>query len=395
MIPYKHQLEISNKAYNILKNKGLVYLSMEERTGKTLTSLLCAEKTKAKKILIITKKKAINGWIDTLKKIKKTKEYVVINYESTHKLVYTNFNLTILDEAHVNLGSYPKLGKRAKEIQKITYNMPIIYLSATPSAQSHSQLYHQFFMTKYSPFRKYKNFYKWFADYGIKKSIWLNGREMAQYDKTIDVLKDIKDLFISYTRKELGFIQEPKDIIHFIKLDTYTKIIYKELEDHQISYINNIPIVADTSMSLMTKLHQIEGGTIKTEKEDILLINEEKIAYILNSFGDTNDIVIFYHYQAEKEKLEKHFKNIKILQATAFAEGIDLSMYKTLIVYSMDFSTARYTQRRARQANINRKENINVHFLLVKGGISEQVYNTVAINKKNFVNKFYEKGLIE
>ena len=60
----------------------------------------------------------------------------------------------------------------------------------------------------------------------------------------------------------------------------------------------------------------------------------------------------------------------------------------------MNFSTAQYTQRRARQANMNRKTAIKVHFILVKGAISEQVYNTVAINKKNFVDKYYVRGIL-
>ena len=64
---------------------------------------------------------------------------------------------------------------------------------------------------------------------------------------------------------------------------------------------------------------------------------------------------------------------------------------KHLIIYSQDFSTARHTQRRARQANMNRDEPIIVHYLLVKGGISEQVYNTVTINKTNYVDLLFER----
>lgn len=57
----------------------------------------------------------------------------------------------------------------------------------------------------------------------------------------------------------------------------------------------------------------------------------------------------------------------------------------------MDFSTAKYTQRRARQCNMKRDTPIDFHFLLVKGGISEQVYKTVAINRTNFVDSYFKK----
>ena len=98
-----------------------------------------------------------------------------------------------------------------------------------------------------------------------------------------------------------------------------------------------------------------------------------------------------YNYKAEETKLQKRFQNAKLLQATSYAEGVDLHEYSDLVIYSQDFSTARHTQRRARQANKNRSEPIHVHFLLVKGGISEQVYKTVSINKKNYVDSVFER----
>jgi ERCC4-related helicase len=120
-----------------------------------------------------------------------------------------------------------------------------------------------------------------------------------------------------------------------------------------------------------------------------VLNNTEKVDYIKKHFGDTEDLVIMYNYKAELTKLSAHFKKAKLLQGTSYAEGVDLSMHKHLVVYSQDFSTARHTQRRARQANMNRKEPITVHFLLVKKAISEEVYKTVSINKKNYVDSVF------
>jgi len=98
-----------------------------------------------------------------------------------------------------------------------------------------------------------------------------------------------------------------------------------------------------------------------------------------------------YQYKAEKLKLEQHFKNASILQATSFAEGVDLSHKRHLVIYSQDFSTARHAQRRARQASKSREDSIVVHFLLAKKAISDQVYQTVSINKKNFVDSVFER----
>jgi len=135
----------------------------------------------------------------------------------------------------------------------------------------------------------------------------------------------------------------------------------------------------------------IEGGVTKIEDQYLQLKNREKIDYILKTWGDTANTVIMYNYIAEGNKLREVFKNCPILHATSYAEGVDLSMYDNLVVYSMNFSTSKHSQRRARQANQLRKDPINVHFLLVKKAVSEQVYKTVAINKRNFVDSVFTR----
>ena len=397
MKPYQHQIDISKEAFSILKQQGLVYLAMEERTGKTLTSILVCERSEVvKKILVITKKKALDGWLDTIAKYKPRQEYTVINYHSLHKLGAQRFDLIIIDEAHAYLSKYPKVGELWKDVAKYTKGRPIIYLSATPSAQSYSLLFHQFKLSDWSPWRHYSNFYKWFEVYGIPRTRFIGGKQFKEYNgtKTDLVERDIANLFISYSRKELGFEHEPNDVCHFIELSEQTKAIYKVMENDSLLNIKDLTVVADTPMSLLTKLHQIEGGTIKFEDNSVEIDSREKIDYILNTWGDIEDLVIFYHYKQEEKLLNKFFKKAKILQAISFAEGVDLSMYEHLVIYSMNFSTSQYTQRRARQANMKRGTPIDVHFLLVKGGISEQVYTTVAVNKQNFVDKYYTRGLL-
>ena len=56
-----YQLDIIKKGSSIIKTKGFLYLAMEVRTGKTLTSLGILDKLKSKNVLFITKKKAISS----------------------------------------------------------------------------------------------------------------------------------------------------------------------------------------------------------------------------------------------------------------------------------------------------------------------------------------------
>lgn len=392
MKPYQHQVDISSQALDILRKHMIVYLAMQERTGKTLTSILICEQTKCNNILVITKKKALVGWIDTLSKYKHNKTYECINYESLHKCTFKP-DLVIIDEAHSNLGAYPKVGKTWKEVFKFTKGKPIIYLSATPSAQTYAQLYHQFKLSSWSPWIKYPSFYNWHKDYGIENIIYLGGRQIKQYNevKSEKVMKEVEHLFISYTRTELGFEHEPNDILHYIDLSSEIREYYNSLLKDRVATVTGTEVIADTVMALRTKLHQIEGATLKQEDKNIFLSKIDKIDYILKTWGDSDNLVIFYQYQNELSLLKQTFKSATILQGTSFAEGVDLSMYETCVVYSMDFSTAKYTQRRARQCNMKRDTPIDFHFLLVKGAISEQVYQTVAVNRANFVDSYFNK----
>jgi len=138
-----YQIEIIHKAVEVLKAHQFVYLSMQVRTGKTLTAMGTAQELRISNMLFVTKKKAISSIEDDYKKLKPQYNLTCINYESLHK-VEGNFDLIVLDEAHV-LGAYPKPSKRAKQIKELIQEQApyIILMSGTPTPESFSQMYHQ------------------------------------------------------------------------------------------------------------------------------------------------------------------------------------------------------------------------------------------------------------
>lgn len=392
MTPYPHQYELAEKVLVVLRQYGVAYLASEERTGKTLAAILAAESSMAERVLVITKKKALDGWIDTLANFPHNKLYFVTNYHQVHKTSFKP-DLVIIDEAHNYISGCPKKSTMFGTVRTICRGLPVLLLSATPRPQGTQQLFHQLAVSDWSPWSQYKNFYRWFDVYGIPYSIRIEGIETKQYNKTKDIAwEHVKHLFITKTRAELDFEHEPEDKLHYIELSEYTKSLYNTLLKDRIIYniVGEEPLVCDTQAKYRVALHQIEGGTIKLGNAYHHLPNKEKVDYVLATWGDVPELVIMYNYKAEETKLATHFKRARLLQATSFAEGVDLSMYKHLVIYSQDFSTARHTQRRARQANKQRKEPIVVHFLLVKKAASERVYKTVSVNKKNFVDTVFE-----
>ena len=127
----KYQKEIVAKGVDIIRNYGFLYLAMEVRTGKTLTSMSIAEELGAQSVLFLTKKKALHSIGEDAKKLCPSYEFFAINYESMHKLPKIDWDVVILDEAHT-LGAFPKPSQRAKKVRSLTTGRKVILMSGTP-----------------------------------------------------------------------------------------------------------------------------------------------------------------------------------------------------------------------------------------------------------------------
>lgn len=405
MKPYDYQEALAEQALIVLNANSIVYLAMEERTGKSITALLVLEKTVSiKNVLIVTKKKALDGWQQTLDSCAwLTKNYTLINYHSVTKVAGAEYDAVILDESHAYISSCPKRGKIWKDLHPLCYTKPIIYVSATPYAQGIHLLFNQFALSMHSPWKRYNSFYAWYSIYakrdknGQTESIRVGGRFIETYKKVQHekALADVNHLFITKTRASLGFTQEPVDVLHYVELDEGTKTAYNILMKDKVLTFDvddkNYQLVADSVLKLRMALHMLEGGVLKVDNEYIELNMCEKIDYILDTWGDSEEVAIMYQYVAEGNKLRRRFNKTLILQGTSYAEGVDLSHIKHLIIYSQDFSTAKHTQRRARQANKDRDYSIEVNFLLVKKAVSAQVYKSVSKNKVNFIDSLFKQ----
>ena len=156
MIEFRdYQEQIIDEGADILQRHGFVYLTMEVRTGKTLTSLGICDKINAQRVLFLTKKKAISSITSDTDLLCPSYEFWCINYESMHKLPPIKFDVIILDEAH-GMGAFPKPSKRAKDVRMMIAKngAKVILLSGTPTPESYSQMYHQVYAIPMSSRRR-------------------------------------------------------------------------------------------------------------------------------------------------------------------------------------------------------------------------------------------------
>ena len=141
-----------------------------------------------------------------------------------------------------------------------------MYLSATPNAQTYAQLFNQLALSDWSPFWKYTTYKAWHADYGIPYTQYLYKQKVDMWDRVKDDIVKAKTehLFVTMTRKELGFEHEPEDVIHWIKLSDKTKALYNYVLKHKVYEVRpDVYIEYDTKTKLRFGLHMLEGGTLK------------------------------------------------------------------------------------------------------------------------------------
>lgn len=403
-----YQINIANKAVDILKVNKIVYIAAEVRCGKTLMSLETAKLYGAKRVLFLTKKKAVSSILNDYRNFGYQFDLVVTNDESMHKLEDTNYDLVIHDEHH-RFGAFPKPGLATKTYKQMFADKPMIFLSGTMTPESFSQVYHQFWVSDYSPFKHYVNFYRWADDYVFKFQRKINGFMVNDYSKG-DELKIMSAIFpyvITFTQQQAGFSTEIDEEILYVDMSDKTKMIVKKLEKDLVVEGKDEVILADTPVKLMQKLHQLWSGTVKFESGNSMVIDTTKAEFIKSRFLN-NKIGIFYKFKEELNVLNQVFgsdnlttnldefdstdKNIA-LQIVSGREGISLKNAEYLVFYNIDFSATSYFQARDRMSGINRLAN-KIYWIFSKGGIEDKIYKTVKAKKKYTVNIFkkdYEK----
>lgn len=400
----QYQTEIAQRANVILQKLKIVYLAMEVRTGKTLTSLETAKLFGAQKVLFLTKKKAIPsiekdfldfGYINYF-------DIVVINNESLH-LVKDKIDLIISDEHHRN-GAFPKPNTGTKLIKEKYSNVPMIFLSGTPTPESYSQIFHQFWVSNYTPFKEYSNFYKWAKDYVNVTKKYLGYAEVNDYSAAYqDRIKKLTDKYmITFTQAEAGFTTSVKENIIEVDMLPITYKIANQLKKDKCFEGSNDMIIADTGAKLMSKLHQLYSGTCILESGKAIIIDYAKLDAIHEKFSN-NKIAIFYKFQAEKDMIQKFYddnvcfdletfdtsdKNIA-LQIVSGREGISLKNAQYLIYLTPDYSATSYWQSRDRLTTLDRTEN-NVFWIFAKGGIERHIYKAIQ-GKKNYTLSIFKK----
>ena len=398
-----YQVENSLKGFEILSKYNLVYLSMQVRTGKSVTSMEIARLYGAKNVLFLTKKKAMSSIQSDYEDFGYAEHFsiMIVNDESMHKIV-GDFDLVIHDEHH-RFGAFPKPGTSTKLFKDKYASKPMIFLSGTPCPESFSQIYHQFWVSIYSPWYGYKNFYKWANDYVNVKQKKINSFMINDYTAGIEdkIMADISKYMVTFTQEQAGFTSKIEEEVLYVKMKPQTyQLTNKLLKDLVVEGKDEV-ILGDTPAKLLQKIHQLYSGTVKFESGNSMILDTTKAEFIKHRFAGKK-IGIFYVFKEELNALKQVFgdmlttdldefdftnKEVIALQIVSGREGISLRNADYLVFYNIQHSAVSYWQARDRMTTMDRLFN-KVYWIFSEGGIEEKIYKVVKSKKKYTVNIF-------
>jgi len=399
-----YQTEGAKLAADCISKYGIHYLSWEVRLGKSLASLETAKILNCKKVLFLTKKKAIGSIQSDYDNFGYNNHYqlIITNNESLHKLEDDDFDLVIMDEAH-RLGGFPKPSKIAKDLRARFYHKPFLFLSGTPSPESYSQIYHQFWVSANSPFAHYTNFYKWANDYVMLKQKRIGQRLHNDYSGGLEtkIMGDISHLIIKLTQEEAGFSTSIDEEVLKVKMKPVTYGLMKKLKEDLVVNGESEVILADTAAKLMQKIHQLSSGTIKFESGNSMIIDTSKADFIKERFKGKK-LAIIYVFKEELNLLSQVFGEDNVTndidefnstdkhfvgQVVSSREGINLSKADCLVMYNIQHSAVSYFQARDRLTTKDRLVN-KVYWIFAEDGLEEHIYKVVQMKKKYTLNIF-------
>jgi len=410
MIQFRdYQTDIIAKGTEVIRDYGFLYLAMEVRTGKTLTSLGICEQLNVENVLFLTKKKAICSINDDYTKLCPVNfALFTINYESIHKIPNVKWDVIICDEAH-SMGAFPKPSNRAKAVKQLiaSHDPYVILLSGTPTPESYSQMYHQVYGIRNNPFNRYPSFYKFAQDWVNVKQKKINGNLINDYSGgKKDILNAMKKHTINFSQKDAGFKVDTREHILRVKLRDETYRLAKRLDRDLVVEGSDEVILADTPVKLMSKLHQIYSGTIKFESGKSMVLDHTKAEFIRDRFKGQK-IGIFYKFKEEltalKDTFGKELLTTKLeefnttdksiaLQIVSGREGISLRQADALVYYNIDFSATSYWQSRDRMTTKDRLES-DVYWVFSDGGIEDDIYKAVS-KKKTYTVNYFKKEFV-
>lgn len=454
---WHHQEEAVKRAHeriNPVTKVGGLGLFMGVRTGKTLTSLKIAQDFEYKRILVVTKKRAIDVWYDdimkhtigtvniirlqdgmsTTQKAKALWEvrnnpaymdgplFVILNYESVWReplgdtLMKFGFDLVIVDEAQKIKSSSSKQSRYMSKLGSKTRGR--LALTATPFHNSLLDIYgiarfvdKTVFSMSWSAF---KNRYAMWGGF--------NNYVRISYMNE-DELREKVDGFSYYVSRDGLFDLPP--VTHNTISVQLSKKTYEAIRSFEQDYIVKVndqdkPVIANNILTMLLRLQQMTNGFAvvgegeNRHTEQIDTAKQEALADLLDSIPLDEPIVIFYKFNNDLTvirnlvnergftfgELNGHNDDLKswqngertvlLVQIESGGAGVELARAAYGIFYSLTSSLGEHTQALGRLHGPNQTRPVNFYYLIAAKTIDEDVVQAL-LDKQEPIDRILQR----
>lgn len=423
--PRDYQVEIIQKALKRPQGYGLF---MEQRTGKTATSLFCVREWPEGKVLVVCPKKALSVWEEWIPKMGMDREcFEVLNFEQFviqfHQLEKIKFIGLIVDESH-RIKS--RSGLWAKSLHKISRKIPNkLILTGTYWDSGYEDLFSQLKVIDRDRFDDWKSFA---SRYLVLERIPLpdyrswNVKDLRPgqfFEKVVGYKNkdELENILMEITsRVERSQVSKVKTLIrkklHKIPMSELTQKHYRELEQSLITEYKGRETTAPLILTLAVRLQQLSGGFLTSDDKHVQGVGVEKLEALKSLLPACLPAVVVARFHAEISAIrgicqdlgltysEIHGKSeynpqarpdVTILQPQS-GLAIDLSYSKHMIIFSQDYSFINWSQFKDRIVQVDTPE-IFYHYLILQNSIDELVYQAVVEKRKltDLLNQKYLK----
>ena len=397
---YPHQVEMLAELVG-----GKRYLMSAPRCGKTRPVIAFLSRFSGIK-LVLTKKQAIKGWLSELEAMGEDLfDWKVVNYEQVRTAGWdhkASWGALVLDEAH-SIGKYPKPNLCVKGVWNMTVLGPRIGISATPCAESYSQLFYQVKALRIDLWTEYKNFYAFHRECGVPDLIRANGRMLETY-------KRVKESVWESFRAHCCVVDRSAVVADFVDSDDHKVELEApeilemchRLKRDGIIRVGEAVIVAETPLAVAQKCQQIASGVVLDDEGLPVVVNTVKLEWLRGFVGQK--VAILTTFKAEVAAIEGKYSDCTddfvefsdvdyhgwfVGSIQRFNAGVDLSAAVAMVFTSCPWSSVQYLQARDRLLRRDRVMRAPVYFPVIAGGIDSAIYDVVGGEKRDFTAKQY------
>lgn len=397
----------------ILSDSGDGYgLFLEQRTGKTLLSLMVAKSWDCEINLIICPKKAIPVWRDEIGKAGSDPEhFTIISFETyrIHQAKYLKqkWDLVIVDESHRIKERKSQQTKAVWKLSKLARKRLI--LSGSPQGNGMEDYYAQLKFIRPDLFSSWEKFSD---QYLIIEDRWRQGQDdpfptIVGYKNQEAFKQLLAQISFRVVREEVAKIRT-RVRSKRLKI-TPTEAFwgpYNELDSRLMTEIQDNLIAAPMILVKASKLHQLCGGFIKGEDGEFLQAHTEKLDFfwsLMDGELKGQSVVVVANFKPEMDAIargleqrgishvqirggKRHRYNpqdrsqVTILNPSA-GEAINLAHHSSMVIYSMNHSYLKWAQFKDRIVVVDTPE-VKYYYLVMEGTMDELVYEAVLEKRK-------------